>query len=105
MGSSSVGAQGLSFGMSLGTTWQDNNCRRLKNSRELAAMGYSRAATALLCVDDDVRDAMLTADTPCPGDQNAASEGAGESKSAPLARDAAASRDRRRAARETQRSR
>jgi hypothetical protein len=67
MGSSSVGAQGVAFGVSIGTTWRDQNCQRLKNSRELAAMGFDRAAVALLCVDDDVRDAMNTAGTPCPG--------------------------------------
>src|SRR6185503_5268130 len=67
MGSSSLGAQGMAFGLSVGTTWRDQNCQRLKNSRELAAMGYERAAVALLCVDGDVRDAMDTAGTPCPG--------------------------------------
>jgi hypothetical protein len=67
MGSSSVGAQGMAFGLSVGTTWRDENCQRLKNSRELAAMGFERAAVALLCVDDDVRGAMTAAGTPCPG--------------------------------------
>ncbi len=67
MGSSSVGAQGVAFGVSIGTTWRDENCQRLKNSRELAAMGFGPAAVALLCVDDDVRNAMSTAGTPCPG--------------------------------------
>lgn len=67
MGSSSVGAQGMAFGLSVGTTWRDENCQRLKNSRELNAMGFNRAAVALLCVDGDVRDAMNTAGTPCPG--------------------------------------
>ena len=67
MGSSSVGAQGMAFGLSVGTTWRDDNCQRLKNSRELNAMGFNRAAVALLCVDGDVRDAMNTAGTPCPG--------------------------------------
>jgi hypothetical protein len=69
MGSSSVGAQGMAFGVTVGTTWRDRNCQRLKNSRELSAMGFNRAAVALLCVDDDVRDAMTTAGTPCPGAQ------------------------------------
>jgi hypothetical protein len=67
MGSSSVGAQSMAFGLSVGTTWRDENCQRLKNSRELNAMGFNGAAVALLCVDDDVRDAMTTAGTPCPG--------------------------------------
>lgn len=66
MGSTSVGAQAVTFGLSFGTTWQDDNCRRLKNSRQLVALGYHRAATALMCVDEDVREAMVEAGTPCP---------------------------------------
>lgn len=71
MGSSSLGAQAVSFGVSVGTTWQDANCRRLKNSRQLVALGYHRAATALMCVDEDVRHAMEEAGTPCPGGETA----------------------------------
>src|SRR6185295_2819211 len=67
MGSSSVGAQGMAFGVSVGTTWRDHNCQRLKNARELAHMGYDNPAVALLCVDSDVRRAMNRAGTPCPG--------------------------------------
>jgi hypothetical protein len=67
MGSSSVGGQGVGFGLSIGTTWTDDNCRHLKNSRQLVALGYHRAATALMCVDEDVKDAMAAAGTPCPG--------------------------------------
>jgi hypothetical protein len=66
MGSSSIGAQAVSFGLSIGTTWQDDNCRRLKNSRQLVSLGYHRAATSLMCVDEDVRQAMIMAGTPCP---------------------------------------
>jgi hypothetical protein len=66
MGSSSIGAQAVSFGLTLGTTWQDDNCRRLKNSRQLVALGYHRAATALMCFDEDVSAAMERAGTPCP---------------------------------------
>ena len=69
MGSSSIGAQAVSFGLSIGTTWQDDNCRRLKNSRQLVALGYHRAATSLMCVDEDVKNAMIMAGTPCPNGQ------------------------------------
>jgi hypothetical protein len=72
MGSSSIGAQAVNFGLSLGTTWQDDNCRRLKNSRQLVALGFHRAATALMCVDEDVRAAMIAAGTPCPNGEMAA---------------------------------
>ena len=66
MGSSSIGGQGVGFGLTIGTTWTDTNCQRLKNSRHLASLGFSRAAVALVCVDEDVRDAMASAGTPCP---------------------------------------
>lgn len=66
MGSSSAGAQGISFGLSFGTTWRDRNCMRLKNSRQLVSLGYPRAATALMCQDRYVREAMEEAGTPCP---------------------------------------
>jgi hypothetical protein len=72
MGSSSIGGQGVGFGLTLGTTWTDDNCRRLKNSRQLVSLGYHRAATALMCVDEDVKAAMVAAGTPCPGTQQAA---------------------------------
>ena len=72
MGSSSVGGQGVGFGLSIGTTWTDDNCRHLKNSRQLVALGYHRAATALMCVDEDVKEAMAAAGTPCPGTEQAA---------------------------------
>lgn len=65
MGSSSVGAQGVGFGLSVGSTWIDENCKRLKNSRELRSMGYSEAALALLCQDPAVASAMKTAGTEC----------------------------------------
>lgn len=76
MGSSSIGAQAVTFGLSIGTTWQDDNCRRLKNSRQLVALGFHRAATALMCVDDDVRAAMIAAGTPCPNGEMAAAAAA-----------------------------
>lgn len=66
MGSSSMGAQGVTFGLSIGTTWRDRNCQRLKNSRQLVALGYHNAATALMCQDRGVREAMEEAGTPCP---------------------------------------
>jgi len=72
MGSSSIGGQGVGFGLSIGTTWTDDNCRHLKNSRQLVALGFHRAATALMCVDEDVKNAMAAAGTPCPGTEKAA---------------------------------
>jgi hypothetical protein len=55
MGSSSLGATGMSFGVSLGSTWTDSNCKLLKNARELWNQGNHAASMALLCTDDDVK--------------------------------------------------
>lgn len=67
MGSRTFGLQLAGFGVSFGSTWQDRQCMRIKNARQLDALGYRRAAIALLCQDDDVFDAMERAGTPCPG--------------------------------------
>jgi hypothetical protein len=67
MGSSTAGAQGIGFGISLGSTWTDKNCVRLKNSRELASMGLRKASIQLLCQNKDIEEAMAAAGTPCTG--------------------------------------
>lgn len=72
MGSRVSGAQAAGFGVSFATTWIDANCRRLKNARELSALGYPEAAVQLLCMDDEVYAAMERAGTPCPGVQRIA---------------------------------
>lgn len=58
MGSTSIGGQGMSFGFSLGTTWIDRNCIRLKNANALNRMGHKNAALALLAIDEDVAAAL-----------------------------------------------
>jgi hypothetical protein len=73
MGSSSIGGQGVGFGISIGTSWTDENCQRLKNSRQLASLGYQKAAVMLLCINDDVAMAMEAAGTPCRAKQEEAS--------------------------------
>lgn len=69
MGSRVSGGQAMGLGLSVATTWIDTNCRRLKNARELAALGFPEAAMQLLCMDDEVYAAMERAGTPCPGVQ------------------------------------
>ncbi|MCE9567639.1 MAG: hypothetical protein K8U57_37030 [Planctomycetes bacterium] len=64
-GSSSAGAQGIGFGVSLGSTWTDGDCVRRKDARELHNMGYKDAAISLMCQNEHVRAAMATAGTPC----------------------------------------
>lgn len=65
MGSSSVGGQGVGFGLSVGSTWSDADCVRRKDARELHNMGYKPAAVALMCQNANVAKAMATAGTPC----------------------------------------
>jgi hypothetical protein len=65
MGSTSVGGQGITFGFSAASTWTDRNCVRLKNSRELNAMGMTQVACELLAEDKDVAEAMRKAGGSC----------------------------------------
>jgi len=87
MGSSSLGGQAVGFGLSIGTTWTDTNCQRLKNSRQLASLGFTRAAVALVCVDEDVQNAMTAAGTPCPGARRAEAEPVAEPRHHEAARE------------------
>lgn len=66
MGSSSVGGQGVGFGFSVGSTWTDENCIRLKNARLLYNMGRAATAQMLMCQDEAVRAAAkATGDPMC----------------------------------------
>lgn len=58
MGSSSLGGSATTFSFSVGTTWKDQDCRRVKDARELWNMGEHTAALALQCTDDDTRYAI-----------------------------------------------
>jgi hypothetical protein len=78
MGSSSAGGQGVGFGLSLGTTWHDEDCVRRKDARELHNMGQKKAALALLCQSDHVAAAMAAAGTECPGRVEALAPAAGD---------------------------
>lgn len=66
MGSSSGSVNGPGFGLSMGSTWSDTNCKLLKNSRELWNMGMKAAAMALMCTDTANRDALEITGYECP---------------------------------------
>lgn len=66
MGSSSGSMNGPGFGVSIGSTWSDANCKLLKNSRELWNMGMKAAAMALMCTDTANRDALEMTGFECP---------------------------------------
>lgn len=67
MGSTSVGGQGVTIGLSVGTTWADESCNARYDAQALAALGQQRAGIARLCQSKDVAAAMEAAGTPCPG--------------------------------------
>ncbi len=56
MGSSSVGASGVGFGISFGTTWRDTACVRRLDSREVAKYS-NQIAFEMMCDSDAVRKA------------------------------------------------
>jgi hypothetical protein len=66
MGSSSAGISTVSIGISLGTTWRDDNCVMLKNSRELWNMGLRNAAVARMCMDNENSLALEVTGVTCP---------------------------------------
>tara|TARA_R100001086_G_scaffold247601_1_gene182291 strand:+ start:298 stop:909 length:612 start_codon:yes stop_codon:yes gene_type:complete len=62
----SMGVQTFGLGVSGGKSFRDENCERIKLSRQLDSMGMKVAAVALLCQDERVFFAMEQAGTPCP---------------------------------------
>lgn len=66
MGSTSGSINGPGFGIGLGSTWTDDNCVMLKNSRELWNMGMKAASMALMCTDARTRGALQVTGYECP---------------------------------------
>ena len=75
MGSSSIGGQGVGFGLSIGTTWENDACQARMDAKTLQALGYADAARARLCALESYRDAFAASGQPCgaPGTPVAAS--------------------------------
>lgn len=65
MGSSSGGVQGMTFGVSFGSTWRDGDCVRRKDARLLHNMGYGSVAAALMCQKGEVAQAFADAGLTC----------------------------------------
>jgi hypothetical protein len=63
---SGAGMQTLQIGISASKMKVDQNCERLKLSRQLEKLGLKVAATSILCQDARVWWAMRNAQTPCP---------------------------------------
>lgn len=66
MGSTSGSVNIAGVGIGGGSTWTDTNCKRLKNARELWNMGMKAAAMALMCRDDENREALEQTGYQCP---------------------------------------
>lgn len=66
MGSTSIAGTAVSFGFSAGTTWTDDNCVMLKNSREMWNMGFKGSALARMCMDPLNKEAFEATGINCP---------------------------------------
>ena len=66
--SSSGSVQTQILGLSVGTTYTEENCLRLKKAQKLYVFGMKVAAVSVMCQDPDVWSAMMDAGTPCPID-------------------------------------
>lgn len=91
LGSISGGGSGAGFGLTIGATIVDRECQLRLNARTLAVLGYARAARETMCLDADVRQAMLAAGTPCAADAYAAATARQTAAAAPMQQTAAAS--------------
>jgi len=68
LGSVSAGGSGAGIGVSIGGTYVDTECQLRLNARTLATLGYVVAAREEMCLDTQVRAAMLAAGSPCAAD-------------------------------------
>ena len=75
MGSTSGSVNVPGFGATVGSTWTDQNCKMLKNSRELWNMGMKAAALARMCMDDENLDALEMTGFECPQTTRARARG------------------------------
>lgn len=66
MGSASGGVSVAGFGITGGSTYTDEHCKRIKMSRELWNKGMKAASLALDCMDADAREALELTGFTCP---------------------------------------
>ena len=76
MGSTSGSVNIAGLGIGGGSTWTDNNCKMLKNSRELWNMGMKAAAMALMCNDPANKEALELTGYVCPQSKKAKEDNA-----------------------------
>lgn len=88
--SQSAGAQGPAFGISLGFSHSNEGCEMRRNAGMLFALGQKAAAVELLCLDQDIREAMKAAGSPCRSDMQSVPVAQGDE---PFAKVAAAAKE------------
>lgn len=66
MGSTSGSLNIAGLGIGGGSSWVDENCKMLKNSRELWNMGMKAASLALMCNDSANKEALELTGFVCP---------------------------------------
>jgi hypothetical protein len=84
MGSVSAGGSGPGLGLSFGTTYKDENCVMLKNSREMWNMGFKAAAIALMCNNPANMEALEMTGYLCPQTEAAHKRSAQVSAAGPV---------------------
>lgn len=73
MGSSSAGAQGVTFGVSFGSSWTDDNCMLLEQVRTVSAvLGDRETAAEMMCEVKAYAAARERAGKPCGQSQQVA---------------------------------
>jgi hypothetical protein len=65
MGSTSVGGAVLGFGITVGSTWKDEECVRRLHAREVSALGEKDVAKEVLCGSPIVAAAYAAVGRPC----------------------------------------
>ncbi len=78
LGSLSAGGAAAGFGLTVGGTMVDRECQLRLNAKTLAVLGYTVAAREEMCLDPEVRAAMMAAGTPCAADKGAPSQARAE---------------------------
>jgi hypothetical protein len=66
MGSTSAGAQGVTIGLSVGTTWTDSSCDARYDAQALSSLGQPVAALARLCQKAEIAAAVEASGQKCP---------------------------------------
>ena len=68
MGSTSMGAGFAGGSLSIGTTWENEDCQRRLDAREIKNLGDLQASKEIMCESERVREAFKRVGRPCVAD-------------------------------------